>query len=271
MTDRIKKFGAAGTLLHLVSFGLVAAGVAISFGFVSFSLLGISRETLVGSRIGESAIEFIDPRSAVAPYTEGHEGSVAAAAIPPSLVEAKIPLPSPVQNPPTSDTPPEEPGSRSNFDSPPDHKASATTQDTWHGSATRVPPTDETRPPELSESQQAGTEPAPLADVVSAPLNASPATMATKPIVDEERDRLFQVFQIRNAEPTRLDQAKIASHETAPAEQGQNTRSYSYDHPPSSKAAFRYRVRKECGPINDPELRRDCIASFSSHYPWNRR
>jgi hypothetical protein len=54
-------------------------------------------------------------------------------------------------------------------------------------------------------------------------------------------------------------------HET-PA---QNVRkSQSYDHLLSTNAAFRSsRMRKECGPIRDAELRANCIGSFSAYEP----
>ena len=54
-------------------------------------------------------------------------------------------------------------------------------------------------------------------------------------------------------------------HET-PA---QNVRkSQRYDHLVSTSAAFRNsRIRKECGPINDPELRASCVASFGDYEP----
>src|SRR6266481_8209770 len=54
-------------------------------------------------------------------------------------------------------------------------------------------------------------------------------------------------------------------HET-PA---QNVRkSQSYDHLLSTNAGFRTsRMRKECGPIRDAELRANCIGSFSAYEP----
>ncbi len=54
-------------------------------------------------------------------------------------------------------------------------------------------------------------------------------------------------------------------HET-PA---QNVRkSQSYDHLLSTNSSFRaYRMRKECGPIRDAELRANCIGSFSTYEP----
>ena len=110
MNDPSKRFGGAGALFHLFSFGLVAAGTAISFGLASFSLAGISRET----RIGGSETKFICLHSAAAPYPEGHAPIKIE---PPSLSDAttSFALLSLVQHPTTSDLRSQEPGPRSNF------------------------------------------------------------------------------------------------------------------------------------------------------------
>jgi len=54
-------------------------------------------------------------------------------------------------------------------------------------------------------------------------------------------------------------------HET-PA---QNVRkSQQYDYLVETNGSFRtYRMSKECGPIRDPELRANCLSSFSSYEP----
>jgi predicted transcriptional regulator len=54
-------------------------------------------------------------------------------------------------------------------------------------------------------------------------------------------------------------------HET-PA---QNVRkSQQYDYLVSTNSGFRaYRMRKECGPIRDPELRASCVGSFNAYEP----
>ena len=55
------------------------------------------------------------------------------------------------------------------------------------------------------------------------------------------------------------------SHET-PAQNVHKSRQY--DYLLRTNGGFRsYRVRKECGPIKDPALRGDCIASFSTYEP----
>jgi hypothetical protein len=46
------------------------------------------------------------------------------------------------------------------------------------------------------------------------------------------------------------------------------SKSQRYDHLLSTNAGFRNaRMRKECGPIRDPELRASCLGSFSVYEP----
>jgi len=253
MSESSKPFGAAGVLVHLFSFGLVAAGIAILFGLASFWLLD-RRETLLPARVGGSATEFIYPCSAVAPCTQEHAPIKIDL---PSLPDATTPLVRSAQNPTFSDVLSQEPGPRSNFVLLPDQKASAAKQDTSYAPGRQDPVSDKTLPAELGASQQTVAEVAPPADTAA-------------PIVDEEHNSLLLVSRIRDYQPTTLDQANRDAHDTTSAEQPPPKVSYSYYHPPDPKIAFRYRVRKECGPIDDPELRRDCIASFSFHYPRNR-
>jgi hypothetical protein len=49
----------------------------------------------------------------------------------------------------------------------------------------------------------------------------------------------------------------------------QNVRkSAQYDHLVSTSSSFRKaRIKKECGPIGDPQLRSSCMASFSAYEP----
>jgi hypothetical protein len=45
-------------------------------------------------------------------------------------------------------------------------------------------------------------------------------------------------------------------------------KSQQYDYLVSTNAAFRSsRVAKECGPIRDPDLRSNCVASFGAYEP----
>jgi hypothetical protein len=49
----------------------------------------------------------------------------------------------------------------------------------------------------------------------------------------------------------------------------QNVRkSHQYDYLVATNGSFRaYRMRKECGPIRDPELRNNCLVSFGGYEP----
>lgn len=307
MTTRSDELGTAGTLLYLVSFGLVAAAIVISFGVASFSFLDLSKENLIEVRVGKNAIEAKSIHPGVLSHTDDDTPSIPAETKPSSSIAAAIFPPSPAQNPPLSDTSGEHAGTKSNsMPASPDSAATAAIQDTSpasprrdqstdeahpsepsvsqqpaakplplagevsaiveetsHASPTEGSPTVEAHPPELSISQQPFAEPLPVAGEVNLTSAASGSTIPAVQIPDEEGDRLFRDFQIEHAQHTRPDQTNIALHETAPGGQVQNRRSY--DHL-SHNADFRSRVRRECGPITDPELRRHCIASFSTHY-----
>jgi hypothetical protein len=243
MTERSGKVRLAGTLLHLVAFGLAAAVIVVLFGVASLSLLGSGNETRTVARVGESGFEARSIPPDVPQSSDDDATSISAEA-----------------------TPDEDAGARSNFEPPLDRKAIVTPEEIPPASPTQSPLTAETHPPELSESQQATTKPLPLGDEVSATPgeNASGTTMPAVPIPDEARDQIFWSFQIEHPQPSTLHQANIALHRTAPAQQLQNRRTY--DHLTSPNAAFRYRVGRECGPINDPALRRHCIDSFSTHF-----
>jgi hypothetical protein len=261
MTNHTNKLDAAATLLHLVTFGLVAVMIIISFGLASSSwLLGVRIETLVSSRIGEAGIEFLYPRSAVALYTEVHTAPPAAIADLPSSVRETIALPSAGQNLATPDVQPVGPGSSSNFEPPSDSEANPTIQETRDASSTQAVPIDKT----LGASQEsAPVSMPPPAQLVNASPTALPPPLPAVPIPDKERDRLFEAFGTQHPQPAKFDEGTITTHQTTPAQPVQNKRAN--EHPPGSKAAFQYRVKKECGPIHDPQLRQDCISSFSAY------
>jgi hypothetical protein len=69
-------------------------------------------------------------------------------------------------------------------------------------------------------------------------------------------------------------QAAPVPHKAHPHAQWRETpaqnvwKSQRYDYLVSTNSGFRaYRVKKECGPIKDPALRNDCVASFSAYEP----
>ena len=161
--------------------------------------------------------------------------------------------------------PGEDAGTKPNFEPPLDGNAIATAQEISPVSPVPALPTAELHSPELNEPQQPATKPLPSAEEVSATRGESAHrnTMPVAPIPDEARETLSRGFQIEHPESAKPDQANSAWHETG---RGQLQTRRAYDHILSPDVDLRYRVKKECGPINDPELRRHCVASFSAHY-----
>lgn len=96
-----------------------------------------------------------------------------------------------------------------------------------------------TQSAEVGGPEQAATGRRLIADGPSATPDASPRTVLSK-IPDEGRDLVSRSVQIQHNEPATLDR--------------------------EDKAAFRYRVQKECGPIIFPALYRHCVASFGVHH-----
>jgi hypothetical protein len=259
MAKRINTLGTVATWFHLVTFALFGVMIVISFTLAFSSWLSrVGRETPVSSRIGEAGIEFLYPHSAIALYTEGHAAPAAAIEDTPSSAGATTPLPSAGQSPTVSDVLAAESGSSSNSEPPLEAEAYPTIQHSRDAPPTRAVPIDKP----LGASQESAPVSMPPSRLVSASPTASLPPVPAIQIPDEERDRLFEAFGIQHPPPDNLKQGAIASHQTMPAMDNRRPG----EHPPGSKAAFQYRVRKECGPIRDAQLHRDCISSFGAHY-----
>jgi hypothetical protein len=183
-----------GVLVYLASVGLVAAAIIVLFSVASFSLLGTSKETLTGSRIGNNPNEDVSIGTAVF-----YPGSNTA----PVPVQTKLPSSSEANNlPPATLVPP--PSGMSGEGTTvepalkplPHGETSAIAVETPHGS-TRGPPTEEASPPEPSGSQQVIAEPLSIADEASAAQHASGATMPRVATSDGEPDQKSQNFEIQ--------------------------------------------------------------------------
>lgn len=254
--DKVRRSTSA--LLYLASLGLVAAATIIMFSAASVSLFGPSKEMFAGSRISDSLTteKFIGTvvpahsnAAPVAPHTKS-----------PSLIKAKN-LPSATPVPPPSGVPHEEAVAKSAV-APSEGEASAAPVETGN-TPRQGPATDQTGSPELSGSQQVIVQPPPITDEVSAAANPSGTTMPTRAGPDGQRDPLFRDFETPQNQPASLDEGSVASHEKVPAPRARSRRSD--DHLAGLGASFRYRVKKECGPIHDPALYRHCVASFSAY------
>ena len=250
LTHPSNRTGTAGIRLYLLALGIIAAAVITLFGGAAFTLL-TSNKASTDAFLARSAIERKDPEL---PTPVGNNAAlIRADAVPPGSVPTNIRVPFQAQNPPRSDA--EDAQAKTDLAPVPDLQEAkpAIPKDTPASNNTDQP-ADE-RPAE----EKPATTRVLLAGALGAASVSSGSTAQVVPTSDEERDGLFGGFQIEYL----LDQAKINSNQTMP-EQPHNT--HSYDGPTRANAVFRYRVKRECGPIGDPALRRHCIASFSTHY-----
>ena len=196
-----------GVLVYLTSVGLVAAAIIVLFSVASFSLLGTSKETLTGSRIGNNPNEDVSIGTAVF-----YPGSNTA----PVPVQTKLPSSSEANNlPPATLVPP--PSGMSGEGTTvepalkplPHGETSAMAVETPHGS-TRGPPTEEASPPEPSGSQQVIAEPLSIADEASAAQHAPGATMPWVATSDGEPDQKSQNFEIQRDHQANLEEGSAA-------------------------------------------------------------
>jgi hypothetical protein len=252
MTERRKKPGVGvGVLLHLVFIGLVSAATIILFSVAAVSFLDTGKEPLTTSRIGASLL----------PYSDANAASVQPETSSTILDSAKIPE-FPLQGAPASET------SRSSGAEPaherpsPDRDASATRSEAADAALTPGVSAIVTRSTEISGSDHPTAGPLPTADADTIPdISRSVPTVM---IPAEEHDEVAPNAEDRQNQPGKLDRASPASNHKTATQIVQDPRVHG--HLLSPNAAFRHRVRMECGPIIFPALRRHCIASFGIHY-----
>ena len=196
-----------GVLVYLASVGLVAAAIIVLFSVASFSLLGTSKETLTGSRIGNNPNEDVSIGTAVF-YPDSNTAPVP--------VQTKLPSSSEANNlPPATLVPP--PSGMSGEGTTvepalkplPHGETSAMAVETPHGS-TRGPPTEEASLPEPSGSQQVIAEPLSIAAEASAAQHASGATMPWVATSDGEPDEKSQNFEIQRDHQANLEEGSAA-------------------------------------------------------------
>jgi hypothetical protein len=253
MTDRSKKaVVTVDMVLHLVSIGFVGAATVILFSVASVSLLGPGKEPLTGCRIGDAVFR----------CTNGNAAPIPAQTYSPTLELAKILSASPPQGASISEAP-EVRGAKPGFELPsPDHDASTTISEARDAALRPGALITQTQSTEVSGSEQAATERLLIADEVNATPDTSRGTVPTE-IPNERVDQISRSVEIKQNQPTKLDQDDAAPEENARAQKVQDQRVNR--HLLSPNAAFRYRVQKECGPIIFPALHRHCVASFGVH------
>ena len=253
MTDRKKKPAVRlDVLLHLVFVGLIGAVTIVLFSVAAVSLLGIGKEPLTNSSIGENLL----------PYTDANAASVSPETSSTGLDSTKIPPAFPPQGAPTSETPGRSGAEPAYEWSSPDRDANTTTSEAGDAALTPDVSAIATRSTEVSGSDHPTAGPLPTADANAIP-DISPS-VPTSMIPNEERDQVPPNAEIRQNHLGKLDRANPPSNDKTTAQIVQNPRVH--DHLLSPNAAFRRRVQMECGPITFPALRRHCIASFGIHY-----
>ncbi len=199
-----------GVLVYLASVGLVAAAIVVLFSVASFSLLGTSKETLTGSRIGNNPNEEVSIGTAVF-----YPGSNTA----PGPVQPKLPSSSEANNsppatliPPPSGTLGEGTTVEPALKPLPHGETSAIAVEPPHGS-TRDPPTEEASPPELSGSQQVIAQPLSIAAETSTAGVEAPLGSTVGPSIDEAPPAEPSGSQQVIAEPLSIaDEASAAQH-----------------------------------------------------------
>jgi hypothetical protein len=260
VSDRIDKARIAeGVHLYLLSVGLVAAAIIVLFSVASFSLLGTGKEMLTASRIENSPIEDKFIGTAVS-YADSNAAPVPVQTKSSSASEANN-RPSSTPVPSSSGMSREENVAEPVFKPPPEGETSAAAVETPHGS-TQGPFTDEMPPPELSGSQEVTVQPLSIADETSGAQHASEAVIPMLATSDKERDQIFPDFAIQANDHANLDEGIVTLHENAAA---QHVRNRHFDDRLGLHATFRYRVRKECGPIRDRALYEHCVSTFSAN------
>jgi len=108
--------------------------------------------------------------------------------------------------------------------------------------------------------------PAPTYNIPPPPaMAAPPPAMSYTPVPAEPAAPQAGVTVLP---PSALPAVPMGDEGNAAAIAANNRESAWYDHLVETNPSFRhYRMRKECGPITDPQLHAGCIASFQQYEP----
>jgi hypothetical protein len=228
----------AGMLVYLASLGLIGAAIVICFAIAAFSSLYTDDEMQNrSSAVDQGEVNSIRPD--LSSPTDGNVAPVKPDTTP-STADASAPMPSaPPQSPPPVEAPVPEAG--------PSQQASQPSS-----------PSEQAMQPS-PEVARSNTPPS---------LEAAPSTAPpTPPPPGEPPDQLFREFAIQRQHQQVAPVPGITMSNVKPAAPSmRDSQSYEY-RVKTNTASRKSRIREECGPIKDPALQRDCIASFNLHYP----
>jgi len=222
---------AAGLLVFLVSIGFIGAAIITAFAIAAFSSLYTSNEMQTrSSAVGWSEVNSI--RSDPSLSTDGNTAPVKPDTTPSRADARALPPPSTPERPPAAEAP---------------------------MPAAPIPETTQLQPAGQPSSSSEGT----LQPTLKLENNdATPAPAFS----GEAADRLFREFRAQQHQQVEPDSGIAAStpKTAAPSVRGSQSSEYRLG---TNTDARKSRIRKECGPIKDPALHRDCIASFNVRDP----
>ena len=255
MTDPRNRVETTGILLHLAVLGIVAAAIITLFGGAASSLLA-GNKALEEARLAKSVIAAKTPEMAAA---VGSEAPLTPAETEPrASVSVEIPPPSEAEIPSPSD-PIENAEAKADL-APAPREATDAIPESTSVVETKDQPVVET----TAEQEQTISPRPPAAGGIDAAPPRSKTTTDAVASGDEERDRLFRSLQSEDdPQSLRQHQGKTDTNQTSAEELYSGHLVGGSAHP---NPRFWNRVRRECGPINDPALHRHCIATFSTYY-----
>jgi hypothetical protein len=249
-------------VLYLASVGLVAVSTLALFTVSSVSLLNRSDQRLLGVHSSNSPVQGLSTRVGLLAVTgelvshpESEVHSIMTPKRLPNLIKAKdLPPPAPRSAPGRMQSPEALAGLASKL--APDGEASAIFIETQHTPA-QGSSTDKVDTSGVNGFHGAAAGPSPMPDRATASENLT-ASRPTLVMTDQQRELLFERFL------RQLQNGSSVTPQRAPA---QRVRIGGWDnHVQALNPSIRHRVLRECGPIHDILLYRDCVASFGVHY-----
>lgn len=124
-------------------------------------------------------------------------------------------------------------------------------------------------PPRAASGAQSASEPAPpgASEASATHEPALSGTASPPPIPADQPDWVSRGIQVQDHQAVKRDADDAASpHEQMPEQVIQQGKSHEY-YLRTNAAAWKYHLKKECGPIKDRALYNDCFRSFRAQYP----
>ena len=241
---------AAGLLFHLLSLGVVAAVIIVTFGVISFPLLDLRKKEPANSAI-DTLGEISSDRGAAqvqpekSPISPGQLVTPTASSVS-ALGGSQLPAAAPV----ISETKSAGSGLAEPPPSSPAHSGARSEIRLQAGRRFQL-----LVPRELTR-ENAKAAPSDGSQGGASTASAIPNDRRNEIFRDfERRNEIFREFAVQLNQEARPDPSPLAP-QRPPAQTSR-----------TDNASVKSRVRKECGPIRDPTARRVCVSLLGSHGP----